>query len=114
MAPWWVVVVMIVVSLALLAAYVRHARENEDAILDLKLLRIPTFFSGVVGGFIFRTGIGALPFLLPLLLQLGFGLTPFQSGSLTFAAAAGALLMKFTASTAFAGSAFETRSSLAA
>ncbi len=50
--------------------------------------------------FIFRTGIGALPFLVPLLLQLGFGLTPFQSGSLTFATAAGALLMKFSASRA--------------
>ena len=100
MAPWWVVVGMIVTSVALLAAYVRHAGENEDAILDLKLLRIPTFFAGVAGGFIFRTGIGALPFLVPLLLQLGFGLTPFQSGSLTFATAAGALLMKFTASTA--------------
>ena len=41
-----------------------------------------------------------MPFLLPLLLQVGFGLTPFASGSLTFATAAGALLMKFTASTA--------------
>ena len=51
-------------------------------------------------GFIFRIGIGAMPFLLPLLLQVGFGLTPFASGSLTFATAAGALLMKFTASTA--------------
>jgi EmrB/QacA subfamily drug resistance transporter len=100
MAAWWTVVAMIVIGLALLAAYVRHAGDNEDAILDLKLLRVPTFYAGVVGGFIFRSGIGALPFLLPLLLQLGFGLTPFQSGSLTFAAAAGALLMKFTASTA--------------
>ena len=77
-----------------------HARGDDDAILDLKLLRIPTFFSGVAGGLIFRIGIGAMPFLLPLLLQLGFGLTPFESGSLTFATAAGALLMKFTASTA--------------
>ena len=41
-----------------------------------------------------------MPFLLPLLLQIGFGLTPFASGSLTFATAAGALMMKFTASTA--------------
>ena len=73
---------------------------NEDAILDLKLLKIPTFFSGVVGGLIFRIGIGALPFLLPLLLQIGFGLTPFQSGALTFATALGAMVMKVTASTA--------------
>ena len=52
------------------------------------------------GGLIFRIGVGALPFLLPLLLQIGFGLTPFKSGSLTFAAAAGSLMMKFTAPTA--------------
>jgi EmrB/QacA subfamily drug resistance transporter len=100
MAPYWEVAAMIAVSLALLAAYARHAGENEDAILDLKLLKIQTFFAGVVGGLIFRIGIGALPFLMPLLLQIGFGLTPFESGSLTFATAAGALLMKFTASTA--------------
>ena len=99
-APWWEVAAMVVVGALALAAYVRHAGGNEDAILDLRLLKIPTFFAGVVGGVIFRVGIGAMPFLLPLLLQIGFGLTPFQSGSLTFATAAGALLMKFTASTA--------------
>jgi MFS family permease len=91
---------MIAIGGLSLAAYVRHAHANAGAILDLKLLKIPTFHAGVVGGFIFRTGIGALPFLLPLLFQVGFGLTPFESGSLTFAAAAGAFLMKFTASTA--------------
>jgi EmrB/QacA subfamily drug resistance transporter len=99
-APFWAVAAMIAIGALSLAAYVRHAGGNEDAILDLKLLKIPTFFAGAVGGFVFRIGIGAMPFLLPLLLQLGFGLTPFQSGSLTFATAAGALLMKFTASTA--------------
>ena len=101
-APAWLVVAMVGVGALALAAYARHAADNEDAILDLKLLRIPTFFAGVVGGLIFRIGIGAMPFLLPLLLQIGFGLTPFESGSLTFATAAGALLMKFTASTALA------------
>ncbi len=100
MAPFWTIAILIGVSAALLAAYVAHARGDDNAILDLKLLRIPTFFSGVAGGLIFRVGIGAMPFLLPLLLQIGFGLTPFQSGSLTFATAAGALAMKFTASTA--------------
>jgi EmrB/QacA subfamily drug resistance transporter len=88
---------MIVVGLASLAAYVRHAGREPNAILDLGLLSTPTFFAGVVGGFIFRIGIGAIPFLLPLLLQIGFGLTPFASGSLTFAAAAGAMMMKFSA-----------------
>ena len=76
----------------------RHARHAPAPILDLSLLKLPTFFAGVVGGFFFRMGIGAIPFLMPLLLQLGFGLSPFQSGSLTFAAAAGAMAMKFTAS----------------
>ena len=89
---------MIVLGLASLAAYVRHARREPNAILDLKLLSIPTFFTSAVGGFIFRVGIGSIPFLLPLMLQLGFGLTPFESGSLTFAAAAGAMAMKFSAS----------------
>jgi len=100
MAPGWEVAAQIAASLVLLALYVRHAGMNEDAILDLKLLSIPTFFAGVAGGLIFRIGIGAIPFLLPLLLQIGFGLTPFESGSMTFATALGAMAMKFTASRA--------------
>ncbi|RBP12206.1 EmrB/QacA subfamily drug resistance transporter [Roseiarcus fermentans] len=100
MAPGLEVAAQIAVSLVLLGLYVRHAGLNEDAILDLRLLKIPTFFAGVAGGLIFRIGIGALPFLLPLLLQIGFGLTPFESGSMTFATALGAMAMKFTASTA--------------
>src|SRR5229473_2919491 len=48
----------------------------------------------VVGGFIYRSGIGAMPFLLPLLLQLGFGLTPFQSGLITLSNVVGAMGMK--------------------
>ncbi len=97
LVPNDVVAGLVVGGAALLALYVRHARRDPDAILDLTLLKVPTFFAGVAGGFIFRLGIGAIPFLLPLLLQVGFGLTPFESGSLTFAAAAGAMMMKFTA-----------------
>jgi EmrB/QacA subfamily drug resistance transporter len=97
-APWSVVAALIAGGLVLLALYVRHARRTPDAIIDLDLLKLPTFFAGVAGGFIFRLGIGAIPFLMPLLLQIGFGLSPFESGSLTFAAAAGAMAMKFTAS----------------
>ena len=51
----------------------------------------------MVGGFLFRVGIGAMPFLLPLMFQLGFGMTPFQSGMLTFAGAVGAITMKTAA-----------------
>ena len=55
---------------------------------------MPTLRASVVGGFVFRIGIGALPFLLPLMLQLGFGMTPFQSGMITFTTAIGAMGMK--------------------
>ncbi len=97
-APASVVAALVVSGLILLTLYVRHARRTPDAILDLNLLKLPTFVAGVAGGFLFRLGIGAIPFLMPLLLQIGFGLSPFESGSLTFAAAAGAMAMKFTAS----------------
>jgi len=50
--------------------------------------------ASIIGGFMFRLGIGALPFLLPLLMQVGFGLTPFQSGLVTFTSAVGAMGMK--------------------
>jgi len=55
------------------------------------------FASALIGGAFFRIGIGAIPFLLPLVLQIGLGMTAFQAGVLTFFSAAGALLMKFTA-----------------
>ena len=75
-------------------AYVRHARRIAHPLVRLDLLRIPTFRASVLGGSFFRIGVGAIPFLLPLMLQLGFGLNPFQSGLLTFVSAAGALFMK--------------------
>jgi MFS family permease len=77
--------------------YVRHARTAPAPLLDLDLLKVDTFYASLVGGFIYRLGVGALPFLLPLFLQLGFGMSPLQSGLLTFASAAGAVAMKTTA-----------------
>jgi MFS family permease len=85
------------IGLAALILYVRHASRHPNPILDLLLFRVPTFAIAVGGGSLFRIGIGALPFLLPLLLQLGFGMTAFASGMLTFASAVGALAMKITA-----------------
>jgi EmrB/QacA subfamily drug resistance transporter len=81
----------------MLVAYVIHAGRVKVPILDLKLLRIPTFRASVIGGSMLRIGVGAQPFLLPLLFQVGFGLTPFQSGMLTFVSAAGAMTMKVSA-----------------
>ena len=77
--------------------YVRHARTAPAPLLDLALLKVDTFFASVVGGFLYRIGVGATPFLLPLFFQLGFGMTPLQSGMLTFASAVGAIAMKATA-----------------
>jgi EmrB/QacA subfamily drug resistance transporter len=74
--------------------YIHYARGHADPLMDLSLLTIPTFRASILGGTLFRIGVGALPFLLPLMLQIGFGLSALQSGMLTFAAAAGALLMK--------------------
>ena len=80
-----------------LAAYVRHALRAPHPVLDIRLLKLATFRASVAGGFLFRLGIGATPFLLPLLFQVGFGLSPFQSGSLTFVSTLGAMAMKPTA-----------------
>jgi len=77
--------------------YVLHARRAAHPILDLGLMRIPTFAISTLGGNLCRFGVGAMPFLLAMLLQVGFGLTPFAAGLITFASAAGALLMKFVA-----------------
>ena len=79
------------------ASISRHARKVEAPILDLDCFSLPHLSHERVGGFFFRAGVGAIPFVLPMMLQVGFGLTPFESGSLTFASAAGALCMKFTA-----------------
>lgn len=77
--------------------YVWHAKRVEHPILDLSLLRIPTFAISTLGGNLCRFAVGAVPFLLAMLLQVGFGLSPFSAGMITFASAAGALLMKFVA-----------------
>jgi EmrB/QacA subfamily drug resistance transporter len=92
--PVGMVVALIVIGAVSTFAYVLHARRTPVPILDLKLLQIPTSRAAVLGGFIYRSGIGAMPFLLPLLLQLGFHMTAFQSGLVTIANVVGAMGMK--------------------
>jgi MFS family permease len=89
--------VLMLAGAGLAFLYVAHARHAPHPLIDLRLLTVPTFLTSAGGGFLFRVGGGAIPFLLPLMLQLAFGLDPFASGSLTFVAAAGAIAMKFTA-----------------
>ena len=77
--------------------YSLHARRAEHPILDLTILKVPTFAASLIGGAFMRMGMGALPFCLAMLLQMGFGMNALQAGLLTFTSAAGALLMKTTA-----------------
>ncbi|MFA5123703.1 DHA2 family efflux MFS transporter permease subunit [Zavarzinia sp.] len=74
--------------------YIRHARNHPSPILDLSLMRVPTFRLSVIAGSLTRITQGAQPFLLPLLFQLAFGMTAAESGSIVLATAAGSLAMK--------------------
>jgi EmrB/QacA subfamily drug resistance transporter len=96
--PWSVVAALVAIGSISMTLYVLHARRVGSPVLDFSLLRLPTMRAAIIGGFMFRLGIGALPFLLPLLMQVGFGLSPFQSGLVTFASAVGAMGMKTLAS----------------
>jgi EmrB/QacA subfamily drug resistance transporter len=92
--PWSIVAALVAIGSISMTLYVIHARRTASPVLDFGLLRLPTMRASIVGGFLFRVGIGALPFLLPLLMQVGFGLSPFRSGLVTFASAVGAMGMK--------------------
>jgi EmrB/QacA subfamily drug resistance transporter len=74
--------------------YIRHAMGRKDAILDLTLLRDPTFRLSVIAGSITRITQGAQPFLLPLMMQVGLGFSAARSGTITVATAIGSLAMK--------------------
>lgn len=88
---------LIAVGLVCGLLYVWHARRAAHPIIDLSLLRIPTFGISTLGGNLCRFAIGATPFLLAIMLQVGFGLSPFAAGLITFTGAAGSLLMKLVA-----------------
>jgi EmrB/QacA subfamily drug resistance transporter len=81
-------------ALAVLAGYGWHARRRKDPVLDLSLFRIRTFRIGTATGAVCRMGLDAVPFLLPLLFQIGFGMSPLRSGLLTFSSSAGAMFAR--------------------
>jgi EmrB/QacA subfamily drug resistance transporter len=89
--------VLISVGVVAGALYVRHAYRRPEPILDLTLMSIPTFRLSVIAGSLTRITQGAQPFLLPLMLQLGFGMTAAMSGLITIAGAIGSLGMKWLA-----------------
>src|SRR6185312_3212768 len=92
----------VVVGAIMLVVYYFHTKRTEHPLLDPKLFRNRVFRTAVVGGSFFRVGIGAFPFLMPLMLQITFGLSPFESGLTTFVSAFGAIVSKFGATRLYA------------
>ncbi len=92
--PLPVVAALVVGGGAFTTAYVIHARRHPNPVMDLRYLKLPTFRANIAGGTLYRIGAGALPFLLPMMLQLSFNMTPLQAGLVTFATAIGAMPAK--------------------
>lgn len=112
--PLWVGLSTSVAGLAFGGLYVAHARRVTDPVVNIALFREPIYRATIISGTLLRFGIGAVPFLLPLMLQLGFGYTPFQSGAITFTGAFGAIIVKFAASRIYARFGFRRTLVLAA
>ncbi len=90
------VVGLLAISTALIAAYGLHSVRTPHPLLRLSLLRIRSFRVSVTGNLLTRLGIGGIPFLLPLLYQVGLGFTPIQSGLMIMPQALAAISFKFT------------------
>lgn len=86
--------VLLALAATVLLLYAMYASRRASPVLDLKMFRGKTFSVAVIAGNVIRAGIATVPFLLPLLLQVGFGLDPFHSGLLTFLNTAGAMSMR--------------------
>jgi MFS family permease len=93
-SQWGLALPMLLVGAGLGALYVRHAGRHPHPLLDLALLRVPTFRLSLIGGSLTRITQGAYPFLLPLMMQLAFGLRASQSGLITMGTALGTFTMK--------------------
>jgi MFS family permease len=87
---------LLTIAGALLAGYALHAVNATQPLLRLPLFRIRTFRAAVSGGFVTRLGIGGIPFLFPLLYQVGLGFTPVQSGLMLMPQAFAAMSLKLT------------------
>src|ERR1700690_2655802 len=86
---------LLTISLSLITGYGLHASRIAYPLLQLSLFRLRTFRAAVSGSFFTRLGIGGVPFLLPLLYQVGLGFTPIQSGLLIMPQAIAAMSTKF-------------------
>lgn len=90
----WMQAAAVLLALAAGTYFVVHALNTEKPILDLRLVAYPTYRASLIGGTLMRLGIGATPFLMPLLLQEALGWTPLRAGSVTIAIAFGAFISK--------------------
>lgn len=90
-------VATMIIGLAAGLVYLSHAFRTPFPILDLELFAQRIFRNSMLGGFLLRLGLGAMPFLLPLMLQLSFGMTPFDAGMIMIYGAVGSMIMKFLA-----------------
>ncbi|MGC4028491.1 MAG: MFS transporter [Steroidobacteraceae bacterium] len=93
-AAWGTAVALLAVGVVLMTASVRHLRRAARPMLDLAALKLPTFAATVWGGSLFRMGVSAVPFLIPLMFQIGFGFDAFSAGMMLMAVFAGNLAMK--------------------
>ncbi|WP_454805917.1 MFS transporter [Paraburkholderia fungorum] len=91
---WSTVAGLGIAGIALLGATLRHLRRAHHPMIDLSTLKVPTFGVTIWGGSLFRMGVSAIPFLLPLMFQIGFGYDAFKAGALLMAVFAGNLVMK--------------------
>ncbi|MBY3071010.1 MFS transporter [Rhizobium laguerreae] len=85
---------LIAIGLLFGIGYLRHARKHPSPIMDFSLMKVPSFGTSVIAGSLTRITQGAQPFLLPLLFQIGFGLSAAAAGQIIIATALGALAMK--------------------
>ena len=92
--PWFTIVLLLTVSLLTGSLMVWHSGRHATPLISLASLKIQTFAITIRGGSLFRITISVIPFLLPLLFQIGFGLSAFKSGLLVLAVFAGNLGMK--------------------
>ena len=93
----WIGLGLITAGVAAGGLYAWHAGHCAQPMLDFRIMRIATFRLSVICGSLSRISAGAQPFLLPMMLQLGFGMSAAQSGLVTFASSIGSLMMRVTA-----------------
>ncbi|HEX7703531.1 MAG TPA: DHA2 family efflux MFS transporter permease subunit [Kofleriaceae bacterium] len=85
---------LLAIAVGLIAGYVRHALHAPHPLLRVQLLKIRTLRTAIAGSFVARLGAGGIPFLLPLLYQVGLGYSPIESGLLLMPQSIAAMILK--------------------